>query len=45
MLSLSKAGDGMEAQMNLLVWIPGMFLLGLALMAICLWFVRACERI
>jgi hypothetical protein len=36
---------GREAQMSLLVWIPGMFCLGLALMAICLWFVRACEKI
>jgi hypothetical protein len=31
--------------MNLLLWIPGMFILGLALFAICLWFVRACEKI
>ena len=31
--------------MNLLLWIPGMFFLGLALMAICLWFVKACEKI
>ncbi len=31
--------------MNLLLWIPGMFLVGVALFAICLWFVKACEKI
>lgn len=31
--------------MNLLVWIPMMFVLGLVLMAICLAFIRACEKI
>jgi hypothetical protein len=31
--------------MNLLLWIPGMFLVGIALMAVCLVFVRACEKI
>jgi len=31
--------------MNLLIWIPGMLVFGLALFAICLWFVRACEKI
>ena len=31
--------------MNLLVWIPMMFVLGLVLMGICLVFIRACEKI
>ena len=31
--------------MDLLFWIPAMFLTGLLLMAICLLFVRACEKI
>ena len=31
--------------MNLLVWIPMMFLLGLVLMGTCLVFIKACEKI
>jgi len=31
--------------MNLATWLPGMFFLGLGLMALCLWFVGACEKI
>jgi hypothetical protein len=31
--------------MNLVTWLPGMFVLGIGLMAICLWFVDACEKI
>ena len=31
--------------MNLLVWLPAMFLLGIALMALCLWFMEACDNI
>lgn len=31
--------------MNLLIWIPAMFLTGLVLMRICLVFIRACEKI
>ena len=31
--------------MNLLFWIPAMFLTGLVLMAICLLFIKACEKI
>ena len=31
--------------MNLVFWIPAMFVLGIALMAICLLFVKACESI
>jgi len=30
---------------NLIVWLPAMLLLGLTGMALCLAFVRACERI
>ena len=37
-----KRGDG---SMNLYVWLPAMFVLGLAGMGICLAFVTACERI
>jgi uncharacterized membrane protein SpoIIM required for sporulation len=31
--------------MNLVVWLPAMFILGLAGMTLCLAFVSACERI
>jgi hypothetical protein len=31
--------------MNLVVWLPAMFLLGLAGMGLCLAFLRACEKI
>ena len=31
--------------MNLQVWLPAMFLLGIALMSFCLWFIKACEKI
>jgi hypothetical protein len=31
--------------MNLVVWLPAMFVLGIASMALCLAFVSACERI
>jgi hypothetical protein len=32
-------------EMNLLLWIPGMFLLGIALMGLCYLFMEACEKI
>lgn len=31
--------------MNLMVWLPAMFLLGLVSMGLCIAFVTACERI
>jgi len=31
--------------MNLVVWLPAMFLLGLVALGLCLAFVIACERI
>jgi hypothetical protein len=31
--------------MSLMVWLPAMFLLGLAGMALCLAFVSACDKI
>jgi hypothetical protein len=31
--------------MNLVVWLPAMFALGLVSMGVCLAFVNACERI
>jgi hypothetical protein len=31
--------------MNLWIWLPILFLLGLGSMVLCLWFVEACERI
>ncbi len=31
--------------MNLWVWIPTMFLLGLVVMGVCLAFIKACEKI
>ena len=31
--------------MNLVVWLPAMFLLGLAGMGLCFVFLRACEKI
>lgn len=38
-------GSKEDVTMNLAIWIPMMFLLGLALMAICLVFIKACEKI
>lgn len=31
--------------MNLIVWLPAMFVLGVASLGLCLWFVSACEKI
>ena len=31
--------------MNLYVWLPGMFCLGLFLMGLCFLFLRGCEKI
>jgi hypothetical protein len=31
--------------MNLIVWLPAMFVLGLASLGVCLAFVSACDRI
>lgn len=31
--------------MNLETWLPGMFILGLVSMGLCLLFLKACERI
>jgi len=31
--------------MNLATWLPGMFLLGLVAMGLCIAFVEACEKI
>jgi len=31
--------------MNLMVWLPAMFVIGLAAMGLCLAFVIACEKI
>ena len=31
--------------MNLVIWLPGMFLLGIEGMGLCLLFVKACEKI
>lgn len=30
---------------NLATWLPAMFLLGIGVMAICMLFVKACEKI
>jgi len=31
--------------MNLYIWMPGMFILGIVCMALCLLFLKACEKI
>ncbi len=31
--------------MNLAIWLPGMFLLGIAGMGLCFLFLKACEKI
>jgi len=31
--------------MNLLIWLPAMFVLGIVLMALCYLFIEACEKI
>ena len=37
--------DGEKRAMNLYTWLPGLFVLGLASLAVCLAFVYGCERI
>jgi hypothetical protein len=37
--------DGEIRAMNLYTWLPGLFVLGLASLAVCLAFVYGCERI
>jgi hypothetical protein len=37
--------DGKERSMNLIVWLPPMFALGLVSMGLCLVFALACEQI
>jgi hypothetical protein len=45
-LTQSSRGGTTEVDvMNLLVWLPAMFVLGLAALGVCLVFVTACERI
>jgi len=34
-----------EALMNLVIWLPAMFLLGVVAMGLCYLFMKACERI
>jgi hypothetical protein len=31
--------------MNLLFWVPAMFILGIVMMALCYLFLKACEKI
>jgi hypothetical protein len=31
--------------MNLAIWLPGMLLLGIAVMALCFLFLKGCEKI
>jgi hypothetical protein len=31
--------------MDLYTWLPGVFVLGLAVMAVMFWFVRACDKV
>lgn len=31
--------------MNLVIWLPAMFLLGLASLGLCLLFIKGCEKI
>jgi hypothetical protein len=31
--------------MNLAIWLPALFVLGIVLMGLCLLFVKACEKI
>jgi hypothetical protein len=37
--------DGTERSMNLVVWLPAMFVLGLASLGVCYAFIFACEVI
>jgi hypothetical protein len=39
------AADSQERSMNLVVWLPAMFALGLVSMGVCLIFALACEHI
>jgi len=31
--------------MNLVIWLPAMFILGIVMMGLCLLFLKACEKI
>lgn len=31
--------------MSLLIWLPAMFVLGVLLMGLCVWFLDACEKV
>ena len=35
----------LEGRMNLVIWLPAMFLLGLVSMGLCYAFIGACEKI
>jgi hypothetical protein len=43
--SLRGAEGGREGDMDLVVWLPAMFLVGLVGMGLCLAFVIVCEKI
>ena len=34
-----------EDKMNLAIWLPSLFLLGIVLMVLCILFLKACEKI
>ena len=36
---------GLKMEMDLAIWLPGMFFLGIAVMAVCFLFVKACEKV
>jgi hypothetical protein len=40
-----RRGERKERSMNLVVWLPAMFALGLVSMGVCLVFALACEHI
>ena len=41
----SKLKKESQMEMNLWLWIPAMFLIGIALMGLCYLFMDACEKI
>jgi hypothetical protein len=41
----SKLKKESQMEMNLWLWIPAMFLIGIALMGLCYLFMEACEKI
>jgi hypothetical protein len=45
LLPTGRICNGMERSMNLVVWLPAMFVLGLVSLGVCYAFIFACEEV